>query len=203
MFDMGFAKPSGFFGKIMVPMMNLSHAKLAAWGFSQVGDVPADAHVLDVGCGGGANIAQWLNRCSKGQVWGLDYAPLCVEASMKLNRDAIAAGRCQVIQGSVSDIPLQSDTMDVVSAFETVYFWPDIVQDFTEVCRVLKPGGTFIFVNEISGEHPQAKKLESMVEGMRLFPTPIYMQHLKDAGFNQVNAIHHPNGRWVCVIATK
>ena len=56
-------KPQGFGGKLMAKMMNSGHAKLSQWGFSNISAKP-DAEVLDVGCGGGANIAVWLDRCS-------------------------------------------------------------------------------------------------------------------------------------------
>ena len=49
-------KPQGFGGKLMTKMMNIGHAKLSQWGFSNI-SAKSDAEVLDVGCGGGANIA--------------------------------------------------------------------------------------------------------------------------------------------------
>ena len=55
-------KPQGFGGKLMTKMMNRGHAKLSQWGFSNI-SVNPDAAVLDVGCGGGANIVAWLNKC--------------------------------------------------------------------------------------------------------------------------------------------
>ena len=49
-------KPRGIGGKVMVAAMNLGHRALSGWGLRQI-DVVPDAQVLDVGCGGGANIA--------------------------------------------------------------------------------------------------------------------------------------------------
>lgn len=57
-------KPQGFGGKLMAKMMNSGHAKVSQWGFSNISAEP-DAKVLDVGCGGGANIAIWLDKCRK------------------------------------------------------------------------------------------------------------------------------------------
>ena len=66
-------KPQGFGGKLMTKMMNRGHAKLSQWGFSNI-SVNPDAAVLDVGCGGGANIVAWLNKCGNGHVTGMDYS---------------------------------------------------------------------------------------------------------------------------------
>ena len=57
-------KPQGFGGKLMTKMMNIGHAKLSQWGFSNI-SVNPDAAVLDVGCGGGANIVAWLGQMRK------------------------------------------------------------------------------------------------------------------------------------------
>ena len=78
-------KPQGFGGKLMTKMMNSGHAKLSQWGFSNI-SAKSDAEVLDVGCGGGANIAVWLDRCRNGHVTGMDYSEVSVAESQKLNR---------------------------------------------------------------------------------------------------------------------
>lgn len=66
-------KPQGFGGKIMVKMMNSGHSKLAKWGFTKI-SAKSNAQVLDIGCGGGANIANWLAKCTNGHVTGIDYS---------------------------------------------------------------------------------------------------------------------------------
>ena len=98
-------KPQGFGGKLMTKMMNSGHAKLSQWGFSNI-STKSDAEVLDVGCGGGANIAVWLDRCRNGHVTGMDYSEVSVAESQKLNALAIKQGKCNVVQGDVSAIPL-------------------------------------------------------------------------------------------------
>ena len=77
-------KPQGFGGKLMTKMMNIGHAKLSQWGFSNI-SVNPDAAVLDVGCGGGANIVAWLGKCGNGHVTGMDYSEVSVAESQKLN----------------------------------------------------------------------------------------------------------------------
>ena len=77
-------KPVGFGGKIMVAMMNLGHSAVARWGLQFLNAAP-DAKVLDCGCGGGANIRRLLKKCPQGIVKGIDYSPVSVEKSKKVN----------------------------------------------------------------------------------------------------------------------
>ena len=136
-------KPVGLGGKIMVAMMNLGHSPVARWGLRFL-ELTLDAKVLDCGCGGGANIRRLLKKCPEGIVKGIDYSPVSVEKSKKVNEAAIAEGRCTVLQGSVADMMFADNWFDAVTAFETVYFWPDLPQCFREVYRVLKDDGVLI-----------------------------------------------------------
>lgn len=57
-----------------------------------------------------------------------------------------------VLQGSVAGMIFAAGWFDLVTAFEAVYFWPDLPRSFREVYRVLKPGGTFFICNECSDD---------------------------------------------------
>ena len=149
-------KPVGLGGKIMVAMMNVGHSAVARWGLQFLNAAP-DARVLDCGCGGGANMKRLLKKCPQGVVKGIDYSPVSVEKSKKITEAAIAEGRCAVLQGSVADMMFADNVFDSVTAFETVYFWPDLPRCFREVYRVLKTGGTFLICNESSGDTDKDK----------------------------------------------
>ena len=135
-------KPTGLGGRIMVSLMNIGHRSLADWGLKYL-KLNNDANVLDCGCGGGANIKKLLKLCPNGFVKGIDYSPVSVAKANKVNRGAVSIHRCVVLQGNVADMIFASEWFDAVTAFETVYFWPDLPRCFREVYRVLKPGGTF------------------------------------------------------------
>ena len=158
-------KPEGFFGRMMVNGMNGGgHARLAEWGLSQL-SLNDDANVLDVGCGGGANVARLLKRCPQGTVTGIDYSPVSVKKSTEVNAAAITAGRCRVLEGNASALPFDDNSFDIVTAFETVYFWPDIEECFRGVLRILKEGGRFAIVNEDDGLTGNNEKWEKMIDG--------------------------------------
>ena len=166
-------KPVGLGGKIMVAMMNFGHSAMAAWGLQFLQPAP-DAMVLDCGCGGGANIKTLLKLCPKGRVQGIDYSAVSVEKARKVNARAIAAGRCTVQQASVAELPFEAEQFEVVTAFETVYFWPELAQNFREVYRVLKPGGTFCGCFYVRGEHKRTDWFVRHIYEKTGFFTPPY-----------------------------
>ena len=194
-------KPAGLGGKVMVTMMNLGHRPLADWGF-QFLHVDKSAAVLDCGCGGGANIRALLKRCPEGVVKGIDYSSVSVEKTRELNAAAIQAGRCAVMQGSVMDMLFAASQFDAVTAFETVYFWPDLPKGFREVYRVLKPGGTFLICNECSGDNAQDEKWTEKINGMTIYKDTELQDFLEQAGFHDIQIHKHPKG-WLCITAQK
>ena len=176
-------KPVGLGGKIMVAMMNVGHSAMAAWGLRFLQPAP-DAMVLDCGCGGGANIKTLLKLCPKGKVQGIDYSAVSVEKARKVNAGAIAAGQCTVQQASVAELPFEAEQFDVVTAFETVYFWPELAQNFREVYRVLKPGGIFFICNEANGETTKDDRWTQIINGMTIYTDTALKEYLE-----QVNRI--------------
>ena len=196
-------KPEGFFGRMMVNGMNGGgHARLAEWGLSHL-TLTADANVLDVGCGGGANVARLLKRCPKGTVTGIDYSPVSVKKSTEVNAAAIAAGRCRVLEGSAAALPFEEGVFDLVTAFETVYFWPDIEECFRGVRRCLKEGGRFAIVNEDDGLTGKNEKWEKMIDGMHTYTPDELRTHLANAGFHDIAVHGDGQHHWLTVIATK
>lgn len=194
-------KPEGFLGKVMIRMMNNGHAKMAKWAHSFIIVRRAD-RVLDIGCGGGANLATMLKVCTDGKVTGVDYSEVSVEASKKMNQKAIDAGMCEVVCASVIDLPFVDQAFDVVTAFETVYFWPGLDKAFAQVYRVLKQGGTFYICNEANGSNPADEKWTKMIDGMVIYTEEQLRGYLEGAGFHDIQ-VHKNEKNWMCVSARK
>ena len=178
-------KPVGELGDKLLDRMNESHESLAQWGVSHL-DITNDDVILDIGCGGGVNVERFL-KMTENKVYGLDYSEIAVEKSTKLNQDAIDEGRCEVIQGSVSELPFEDNTFDIVTGFETVYFWPDFVNDCKEVRRVLKDDGIMFICNEAipDEEDERQKELINLLD-MKIFSEDEFDEYLREAGFSDI-----------------
>jgi len=204
-------KPVGELGDKLLDRMNESHESLAQWGVSHL-DISKDDVILDIGCGGGVNVERFL-KMTENKVYGLDYSEIAVEKSTILNQKAIDEGRCEVIQGSVSELPFEDNTFDIVTGFETVYFWPDFVNDCKEVRRVLKDDGIMFICNEAipDEEDERQKELIDLLD-MKIFSEDEFDEYLREAGFSDIICFSKSGPDsvdrelvtgWLCVIARK
>lgn len=193
-------KPRGIFGIYMVNRMNRGrHEILANWALKDL-EIDEKASALDIGCGGGANIARLLDRCDK--VCGVDYSSLAVAKSARLNAQAIRDKRCEVVEGNAAALPFDDERFDLVTAFETIYFWPDITTCYRQVRRVLKNGGRFMIVNESDGTDPRYNSWENVIGNMHTYTVEEIESDLKAAGFTSVSVTRN-DGRFIRVIAVK
>ena len=115
----------------------------------------------------------------------------------------IAEGRCEILQGDVSDLKLPAEMFDLCTAFETIYFWPGLEKCFAQVAKVLKPGGYFMICNESDGTDPTSLKFEKMIDGMKNYTVEEIEAALKNAGFSIITSDHHPSKPWITVVAKK
>lgn len=194
-------KPHGEEGIQTIENMNENHREISKFAFECV-DVKDSDIVLDIGCGGGVNIEKFL-KLTEGNVDGLDYSEISVGESIKRNQSAVDNGRCKVIQANVVDMPIDDESYDLVTAFETIYFWPNIKETFKEVSRIIKDGGQFMIAQGTDGNHPDDEKWLATVEGMSVYTASQLEEYLLDAGFSSVSSFKKANDYIMVVIAQK
>ena len=195
-------KPEGLLGRCMVGSMNHAHAALADWGISYLPET-GPTKIAELGCGGGRNIRALLRKYPAATVTALDYSKISVEKARSVNRKGLQAGRCRIIQGDVSHLPFENSAFDLVTAFETVYFWPGPTESFREVYRTLRPGGIFLIANESDGENSQDDKWLSVIDGMRIFNQTQLTTFLTEAGFSEVVVKRNTKKHWLCALAIR
>ncbi len=190
-------------GRSFLDTMNHGHhAELSAWGLPHLRLEPGFA-CLDVGCGGGANVARLLEHCPEGRVLGVDYSPASVDFASEVNAEAIAEGRCCILPGDVAELPFSDRSFNVATAFETVYFWPEPARAFAEVLRVLKPGGSFLVCNEADGSSPKSDVWDDVAGHMKIYAPDEIEALMKASGFEVSSVDRVPEKGWVAVVGTR
>ena len=144
-FTDNFGHPRGLLGRMMLVSMEREHLPMAKWAFSKL-EVPAQGNIMDIGCGGGYNVKRLLEASPQATVIGLDLSEESVRKARKINRQEIEK-RCRIFKGSVEKLMFQDDQFDLVTAFETVIFWPDLSENIKEVYRVVNRKGKFAVIN--------------------------------------------------------
>lgn len=196
-----YMKPHGEEGLQTIKNMNENHKNISEFAFkcAIIGD---NDKILDAGCGGGVNIEKFL-KITKNNVDGLDYSEIAVTESIKRNQKAIDDGRCRIIQADVSNMPFKDECYDFISAFETIYFWPNLEETFKEVSRIIKPNGQFMIAQETDGNNPNDETWVNTVEGMRIYTAPELEKYLLNAGFRSVEVFKKEDEYILVVIGKK
>jgi SAM-dependent methyltransferase len=95
---------------------------------------PHDAHILDGGCGTGANL-ELLQRY--GTASGVDISDQAIEFCR-------ARGVKRTFIASLNELPFSDAVFDLAISFEVICNIADDQRAFAELARVLKPGGRLI-----------------------------------------------------------
>jgi len=197
-------KPAWVPGRILARHMNSSHYKLTTWGLSHL-QVSPDSVILDVGCGGGRTIQQLALLAPNGKVSGIDYSKASVAVARQTNSAAIESGQVDIRHGSVSSLPFADDTFDLVTAVETLYYWPNLEADLREVHRVLRPAGRVVIIAEAyRGQRNGAADAFAMrILGGKLLTPDEHRDLLLAAGFPDVSIFEDRKKGWLCVVGRK
>lgn len=197
-------KPDRFIGRLFAMLMNRSHSKLTSWGLTHV-RIAESSHILDVGCGGGRTIAKLATLASSGKIYGIDYASGSVATSRATNKDLIRSGRVEIQQATVSKLPFAADAFDLVTAIETQYYWPDLLNDMREILRVLKPGGTLAVIAETykGGSRDVVLGPVMRVLGSPSLGVTEHRGLFTQAGYTAVEVFEERKKGWICVTGKK
>lgn len=119
--------------------------------------IAAGATVVDIGCGSGTDLLLAANAVGpRGRAIGIDMT----DAMLRKARAAAAeAGLTSVDlrRGDTLDLPIESGSADVVISNGVLNLAPDKRRAFSEVLRVLRPGGRFLYADiVVASELPES-----------------------------------------------
>jgi SAM-dependent methyltransferase len=160
----------------------------------------AHGDVLEIGIGSGLNLSHYSDRALS--VTGLDPAPELVQLARERADSALPA--VDILQISGEEIPAEDNRFDSIVCTWTLCSIPNVYQALKEMHRVVKPGGSFYFI-----EHGLAP--ESRVQGWQRTLEPLWKkigggchltrkadQLIQDAGFflPEFDSGYQPGPRW-------
>lgn len=146
--------------------------------------------VVDLGSGAGNDV--FVARAiagDKGKVIGIDMTPEMI-AKATQNAAKLGFGNVSFILGEIENLPLADNTADVVVSNCVLNLVPDKKKAFSEVYRILKPGGHFCISDVVTvGKLPErvrdaAEMLVGCIGGA--MEKGEYLQTIADAGFRNV-----------------
>ncbi len=146
--------------------------------------------VLDLGSGAGNDCFVARQEAGEeGRVIGLDFTPEMVGRA-RGNAGKLGYSNVEFIQGDIEQMPIPASTADVVVSNCVLNLVPGKKQAFSEIFRVLKPGGHFSISDIVlAGElPPQLKNAAEMYAGCvaGAIQKEDYLSMIRDAGFEGV-----------------
>lgn len=143
-------KPDGEREYAVVPLpeayINRNSVKLV---LELIGDCPVEGkRVLDVGCGRGGTVHVFQTFFKPSSIRGLDLSPAAIE----FDRTAHKRADTTFFEGDAENLPFEDGSVDIVTNVESSHSYPNINRFYSEVHRVLAPGGHFLYTDLLSDQ---------------------------------------------------
>ncbi len=197
----GCCGPSGCCGELEFSMIGDEYSGVAGYNPdadlglgcglpTEFAGIKAGDSVLDLGSGAGNDcfIARTIAG-ETGKVTGLDFSEEMLEKA-KQNLEKTGFTNMEFVRGDIEDMPLSDSTFDVVLSNCVLNLVPDKQKAFSEIYRVLKPGGHFCISDVVThGELPETlKEAAEMYAGCVSGATEKqeYLKIIEKQGFSQV-----------------
>ncbi len=135
-----FGKPTGFFGRFLSTIMNMSNRKMYHANLKKVSDAKK---ILEIGFGNGKQLQMICRLRTDKELYGIDIS----EDMLNIARKKLG-NKAELTVARAENIPFGSDFFDAVITTDTCYFWKEPRKVLMEIDRVLKNKG--IFVNSMN-----------------------------------------------------
>lgn len=149
--------------------------------------------VLDLGSGAGLDCFLAVKKVGQtGHVIGVDMTPEMLERA-RASAKRLSLSNVEFRQGYIEDLPVESNSVDVVISNCVINLSPDKFKVFAEAFRVLKPGGKLAISDIVTdGPLPEAVKqsLSAWAECVAgAVEAKDYIDMMKMAGFTNISVV--------------
>ncbi len=193
-------KPTGLIGRyVMTRIFNIGNAELNAF-VKEMLDLKENDKVLEIGFGPGKLINEMAEIATKGLVEGIDFSETMLKQASRVNRHHIANDRVILHEGECSSLPFGDGYFDKLCSINTIYFWDKPDQYFSEMLRVIKPGGKIVIGFR---DNEQMSNLNISKDIFNTYSLDEVLRLLSNAGFSDVHINEKEGGPFLsyCAVA--
>lgn len=146
---------------------------LSPGGSEEVARILGDADlagktVLDIGCGVGGIDVLLVEQHGAAHVTGIDVETALIETSKRNVQRAGLSDRIAITQVTPGPLVFDDDTYDVVFSKDSMIHIPDKAQIYSEIFRVLKPGGRLCFSDWFGSAAPETSEFIDWLDVVKL-----------------------------------
>jgi len=193
-----FACPTGLLGGVIGRLMAVKNARMNEFAVEML-DLQPDDQALEIGFGHGRTIRKIAERAKAGFVAGVDLSDVMVRQAAKYNLDLIVAGRAEVCQGSVADLPYECGRFTKVLVVNNYQFWPNAELNLGETRRVMREGGLLVICLRM-----HSTKRFALAPGFTEDEVADVAKLVRWVGFRDIRIVKRKVGREAsCVIARR
>ena len=143
--------------------------------------------LLEVGCGGGAFLADALTSGCRAAA--VDHSPEMVDLAREKNSGAVAEGRLDVRLASADRLPFPDATFTCAVMTGVLGFLPDPIRSLQEIRRVLGPGGRLVALGSDPEMRGTPAAPEPMASRLRFYGSEELERLGRAAGFDTVAVV--------------
>lgn len=146
-------------------------------------DLRPEDDLLDVACGAGVFLHRHASQVR--HIAGIDQSEIQIRLACRRNRDRIAAGTAEIVQGDAAALPWGDESFSVVTC-NCVSCFSDLRRSLREMYRVLRPQGRVALAIDYCPDEKTARRQEQKW-GLPSWTESEFRRLMDDAGFSGVS----------------
>ncbi len=120
--------------------------------------------LLDIGCGTGVGLRAASEILASKYALGID---LVIRNVRNAHNNFRQENKTHYIQSDAEHLPVKNESFDIITNLESSHLYPKIDNFFSEVERVLSPGGFFCYADLQIDQQQQYQRLEAFIKSRK------------------------------------